>query len=156
MFCHIEFLKTFAVKVSNLVRKKTKKKATDQWTKRDKNKLKHFFIFFRASYGFIFRTYIFTFIADIYLFSLLDPSLANVPIPYPPKTPENHMLSGNPRGHKLKTTPAKLDHLLLTHIWPISLFHIPWKLQKTKSPPAFLGGPKPENQQEKSQVTKQK
>ena len=29
MSCHIEFLKTFALKVSNLVRKKTKKKAID-------------------------------------------------------------------------------------------------------------------------------
>ena len=89
-----------------------------------------------------FRTCIFTFIADIYLFSLLDPSLANVPIPCPPKTPKNHMLSGNPRGHKLKTPPAKLDHLLLTHIRPISLFHIPWRHQKTKILPAFLGGHK--------------
>ena len=52
------------------------------------------------------------------------------------------MLSGIPRGHKLGTAPAKLDYHLLTHIWSISLFHTPWKRQKTKRPPAFLGGHK--------------
>ena len=139
MFSHIKFLQAFAVKVSKLVRKKTKKKAIDYWIKRDKNKLVHFFIFFCASYG---RTCIFTFIADMYLFPVLDPSLANVPIPYPLKTPDNYMLSSARREYKLGTPSAKWDHHWLAQIWTIPLFHASCKHQKTKSPPTFPGGHK--------------
>ena len=42
-----------------------------------------------------------------YSFPVLDPSLANVSVLYPPKTPEKQMLSGAPRGHKLGTPSAK-------------------------------------------------
>ena len=77
-----------------------------------------------------------------YLFPALDPSLANVSIRYSPKTPENHLLSGAPRGHKLGTPSAKWDHHWLTQIWPIPPFHASWKHQKTKGSPTFPGGHK--------------
>ena len=60
---------------------------------------------------------------------------------FPKNTWVPHAL-GAPRGHKLETPPAKWDHHWLTHIWPISLFHTPWKHQKTKGPAAFPGGHK--------------
>ena len=63
MLCHIWFLKTFAVKVSNLVTKKIKKNYR-LMNKERQHKLEHFFIF-SVLHIFI-DPCIFTFIADIY------------------------------------------------------------------------------------------
>ena len=130
--------KNLCCKVLEFSKKENQEKS---YTLMNKERLEHFFIFFVLAMDF-FRTCILTFTADIYLFPMLHPSMTNVPIPYSPKTSKNDMLSSTPRGHKLETPPAIWDHHWLTHIWPISLIHAPWKHQKTKSPPAFLGGHK--------------
>ena len=48
-----------------------------------------------------------------------DLCLVNVPIPYPPKAPDNHMLPGISSWHKLVTSSTKWNHQWSAQIWPM-------------------------------------
>ena len=87
------------------------------------------------------QTCTFTFIADIYIFvSCARPisSQRSNSISHQ-KHPRTTCFS-SPRGHKLGTPPAKLDHNWLTHIWPIPLFHTPLETPENQKPYGILSG----------------
>ena len=59
--------------------------------KERQHKLEHFFIFFCTTQ---FYRYLYFYVYCWYLFPVLNPFLANIPIPYLPKTPKNRILFG--------------------------------------------------------------
>ena len=158
MFCHIESKKKQKQKTKKKVcisfkfsKKENQEKSCRLMNKERQKQTRALFHLFPC-YRFFSNLYL-RFYCQ-YLFPVLDPFLANVSILYPLKTPEKHMLSGAPRGYKLGTPSAIWDHHWWTQIWPISPFHAPWKHQKTKALWHFQGDIKPEDRQEKGQVTR--
>ena len=141
--------KTFAVNVSNLVRKK-KKNRKKLWNneQRDKNKLEHFFIFFRAIN--IFWTCILAFIADI-CFLCSTHFWPTFPFYALRKYSRTTCSPASPEGINWEHQPneAIID-------WP-KYDQYPHPMpsgNKTKALRHFQGDTKPEDQQEKGQVTR--
>ena len=102
IFLSYRVLETFAVKVSNSVRNKIKKKS--RLMNKEKQKQTRAILHFFLCYGFFFE------LVSLLLMLMFISCISNVLIPYPKKAPENHMLSGASRAYKLRTSPAKCDH----------------------------------------------
>ena len=143
MFCQVFFVfcfkKNFCCKNLKFSKKENQEKSCGLMNKERQKQTRALFHLFPC-YRFFSNLYLCSYCR--YFCPVLDPSLANISILYPLKTPKNRMLSHAHRAHKLGTPSAKWDHHWLTHIWPIPPYHAPWKHQKTKGPLAFPGGHK--------------
>ena len=127
MFCHTEFLQTFAVKVLNLVKKKTRKKLQINKQKETKTNSNTFSTFSVLAMDFFF------FFLNLYLHFYCR-YICSICSPAPPEGIKWEHHQPNEIIIDWPTTYNMTNILIM----PPG----PWKNQKTKSPPAFSGGHK--------------
>ena len=151
MFCHIEFKnKIFCCKSLKFSKKENQEKSCGLMNKERQKQTRALFHLFPC----------YRFFSDLHLrFLLSTPSLwPTFPFYIPENTREPHSLW---RRHRAKlgtilSAKSKWDHHWLTQIWPpIHLFRGPCgNIRKPKALRHFQGDTKPEDQQEKGQVTR--
>ena len=103
---------------------------------RAKNKLEHFFIFFCGSYGFFFKLLLLIYICFLCSTHLLPMFQSHIPLQQPRTT----CSPAPPYGINWGNTTSQMRSSLIDPYMTIPFISNPWKHQKTKSPPAFLGG----------------